>query len=325
MHVPEEVSHRTHKTIIYEPANKIIHYQHRKYPQKSVGYQLRHNQHNYVLEDNLLADFKNPTVDSNVAYVNPDEYGKEHLTQQTEIYKYEYDNAAYKRPVKYINTYKVIKCQEPIKSKTLYPPHPHKHQHKSKTYNELYKFIKSKYLPTTGDGHELHKSADSRDHYHYPVRTHTNSIKPHTHTKVVTYQGTANNYHSYKHTHYIEPPYYDADPSPLVDFKLNTSVYLSPYDIPALSAAYDFLTPKETLTIPTSEAADFHGQFPYHAFNDGTFKPFIGDMYLPVGEERPIRKEAAETYMGIDSYSASHVQGLDYLSYSPYRRWSTFI
>ncbi|XP_011185179.1 uncharacterized protein LOC105213809 [Zeugodacus cucurbitae] len=123
-----------------------------------------------------------------------------------------------------------------------------------------------------------------------------------------------------------EPLFSSADSSPLDDFQPNTNVYLPPYQTPAiLGAAHKFLTPKETLSLPTKEAEDFHGQFKSPTFNDGHFKPFIGDKYLPVGGESSITQAAAETYTGIDSYSASHVQGLDHHSHSPYRRWSTLI
>ncbi|XP_050329638.1 uncharacterized protein LOC126759083 [Bactrocera neohumeralis] len=338
VHVPEEISHSIHETVIYEPANKITNHhhqqQHRKYPRKSAQTQIRHNQYDNLLEDILLADFKTPTDNTHFEYVKPDDDINEHLSQHTESYSNDYDKAAYKRPVKYINTYKVIEYKEPIKSKNVYPPqHQHKRQHKTKTHNELYKIAESKYLPPTAGEEELRNTVDSIELYHYPVKTQTKSTKPLTHTKLIKYQEKVNDYHSFQSAHNIEPPYYshNADPSPLAGFKLNTNIYLPPYDTPALSAdhtdtaADDLLRPKETLTLPIKEAADFHGPFQTQAFNNGDFKPFIGDMYLPVGEESPITHGAAETYTGIDSYSASHVQGLDYLSNSPYRRWSSFI
>ncbi|XP_049311208.1 uncharacterized protein LOC125778318 [Bactrocera dorsalis] len=333
VHVPEEISHSVHETVIYEPAKKITHHhyhqQHRKYPRKSARTQIRHNQHDNLLEDVLLADFKTPTDNTHFEYEKPNDDINESFTQLTESFSSDYGKAAYKRPVKYINTYKVIEYKEPIKSKIVYPQqHQHKRQHKPKTHNELHQFFESKYLPASEGG------ADSTDLHHYPIKTQTKSTKPHSHTKLIKYQEKVKDYHSYKPAQNIELPYYshNGDPSSQDDFELNTNIYLlPPYDIPALSAdhtdtaADDLLTPKETLSLPIKEAADFHGPFQSHASNNGDLKPFIGDMYLPVGEESYMTHAAAETYTGIDSYSASHVQGLDFLSNSPYRRWSSFI
>ncbi|XP_018792280.1 PREDICTED: uncharacterized protein LOC108970980 [Bactrocera latifrons] len=330
VHVPEEISHKVHETIIYEPANKITHYhrhqhEHRKYPQKLTRTQIRHNQYDNLLEDILLADFQTTT---HFEKTNDDIY--EPLNQHTENYSRDYDKATYKKPVKYINTYKVIEYKEPVKSKNLYPPqHQYKRQHKSKTHNVLNQFIESKYLPPTGGGDVLYNLPDSTDFYHYPVKTQTKSTNPHKNS--MKYQ-EVNDY--YKPALDIKPPYYshNADLSPQDDFELSTNINLLPaYDIPALSAdhtdteTYDLLTPNETLTLPIKEASDFHSPLQSHAFNNGDFKPFIGEMYLPVGEYSSITHEAAETYTGIDSYSASHVQGLDYISNPPYRRWSSFI
>lgn len=337
VHVPEKISHGVHETaVICEPAHKITHHrhhhQHRKYPQKSVRTQIRHNQYDGLLENILLADFKTPVDNTHIEYTKHADDMNEYLNHHTEGYNSANGKTILKRPLKYVKTNKVIEYKEPTNSKNVYsPPHQHKHQHKPKTHNEIFKIVESKYLLPTVDGHELRNTAEDTDHHHYPDRTQVKPTKSDANSQVATYLATANDYRGYKSHRNVELHYNDADPSTREDFKLNMNIYLPPYETAVLSAdhadagAYDFLTSKETLTLPTKEAENFHGQLQYPTFDNKHFKPFIGDMYLPVKEESLITQEATETYTGIDSYSARHVQGLDHLNYSPYRRWSSFI
>ncbi|XP_017468871.1 PREDICTED: uncharacterized protein LOC108360917 [Rhagoletis zephyria] len=79
-------------------------------------------------------------------------------------------------------------------------------------------------------------------------------------------------------------------------------------DVPA------FLTPKQSISLPNIEAQDFTGG----GVETGHFMPFIGTMYLPAREASVMSEKATETYIGINSYSASHIQGVDDPSFISY-------
>ncbi|XP_054729139.1 uncharacterized protein LOC129238126 [Anastrepha obliqua] len=350
VHLPEEISAATHThyepnlhddpTIICIPTHKILQHHrqrnHRKHlPHKSTAAKPQHTDYDTLLTNILLSDLKTPISNPHMDYLKHTDHITKHSAYPIvqEDYDSHSDESTPKSPTKYVQTYKLIETYEPPfeQDSSAYQNHHH-HKHPNlheqpQMQSETIKIYESKYQKPRAEfvletPNSIGVAAKSNAH-----RMHTKIGRPYKDLKGIMEPSSTNGYVGHKSYYSAEKSlpsgYGFAKPTSFHQYSSNTDLtanenYGASKDTSAADMT-EFFVSKESLDLPNKEAKDFHAAFQYPTLGIANIQSFIGNMYLPGIEESPLAQIASETYVGIDSYAARHVQGVDDLTYSPYR------